>query len=1183
MRYKLVDECEVYQVQADDTLTSIAEDHNGLLKDLVLCNWGTEDSRVVCRALFEEVGLREYLKDYADAVFAGDETDRGSGEILLPGEWTREGLSIDAVHNITVRKPMAAPAIRIDSLDKWFVPGPSASGGDLEPIEYSLEGSAERADTVAMEVFASNYCSAQVDDEGKITYEAIAETPPIFTCELLNLRETLNAKAENGDNSEEQEPTGALSAGPPIKDWYGQSTATTGMLAPRGSDDRYVNVAFSPYTVLLRLYKDANDAEARILLEDFWPRWDDNSNLEPDSLKVKWKIENCSKLKHGTLRIVDCSDEVVYVAALNAEALNSGEFTWDGTWESSTGRDAQPYPDKMPYRVQIEARSGRDEMAGVALAVSHSEVRLYANTEAGDYSGVEDYKNPNSLRFGLASWVAEGTEADPLIAKVPDQASDEVAWYQYTLAEAGFHPGPVTGTANDQLEMAISEFQRSMPKNTGRPYERLEVTGSADRETTQALTRLSANARPILGNPHDDRKPFATPADAITALNMNYRPSDIDRAPGEVIVWVDDRHYYTRAAERRSWLPPTLQDRANAPMIMGDYDGAMVSTNDDHMRRDQQNLMRPWLPLEVDFPIRRADADGYGLSSMSRAPVDETTRQVIGPFQVNWTFEEVGEDLDRISPIDPNTGVPADYDETAVRSRAYVETIVADHQATHEGKVFVNCPEKIGGQTIGGIRPDDLTTYYKVPFGTGEYCLKPWTVTEDAANEQLITFVHDDVGQAEGELYALRRGRAGIYFNPSTIAGDGYRVRAALSFDAPPEGADFPNREVLQRRYSVLPKAHTANLRIWRRMSFRAVIAWLPMAIRSDDVNILWVKDRYARSFVHAIVDAGPDEIENGIAEFEMTSAAGPPSTWTEADSLLTESEYQGVVAAGLRGTPYRRNPVTLHPTTMWPFTSMPSSGFPAKSGLFRDTPNPAGRLEYKAWNDMMAKISTRTKAVVSPYMRDLAIFLLKNLEERSGRHKGFTVVYTMYTPAIALQQYVCSNPGCNLTFAEIVGVQGATTLHSLGTACPSHRDDNGDRCRNGTWRAFGVLQVREKGINHFSVGLALGVSLLNATHDRQLWPHEIGHNKHLQHGRSCTWGDAPGGFTDSQHDVAVNTPFAPLYAGDDEKDRRWDRLCIMGYTNGSTVEQFFCGKCLLKNRGWAIEPIDDPPGNVYD
>ncbi len=52
----------------------------------------------------------------------------------------------------------------------------------------------------------------------------------------------------------------------------------------------------------------------------------------------------------------------------------------------------------------------------------------------------------------------------------------------------------------------------------------------------------------------------------------------------------------------------------------------------------------------------------------------------------------------------------------------------------------------------------------------------------------------------EAEYFEALAGRAGVYFHPSHIAGDGYRVRATLRFKKCP-GYDFPNLEVLARRY----------------------------------------------------------------------------------------------------------------------------------------------------------------------------------------------------------------------------------------------------------------------------------------------------------------------------------------------------------------------------------------------
>src|SRR5262249_32844732 len=85
--------------------------------------------------------------------------------------------------------------------------------------------------------------------------------------------------------------------------------------------------------------------------------------------------------------------------------------------------------------------------------------------------------------------------------------------------------------------------------------------------------------------------------------------------------------------------------------------------------------------------------------------------------------------------------------------------------------------------------------------------------------------VHDQVGQPNSEVHGKRLGRAGIYFHPSRIAGDGYQIRAQVFFKATNK-YDFPNISTLAARYPKYPQAHTVQFRLWRKTSIRAYIKW---------------------------------------------------------------------------------------------------------------------------------------------------------------------------------------------------------------------------------------------------------------------------------------------------------------------------------------------------------------------
>jgi hypothetical protein len=95
----------------------------------------------------------------------------------------------------------------------------------------------------------------------------------------------------------------------------------------------------------------------------------------------------------------------------------------------------------------------------------------------------------------------------------------------------------------------------------------------------------------------------------------------------------------------------------------------------------------------------------------------------------------------------------------------------------------------------------------------------------------------------------------------------------------------------------------------------------------------------------------------------------------------------------------------------------------------------------------------------------------------------------------------------------------------------------------------------------------------------RSYWAHEIGHHKHLEHAADVIANVA-------QHDRATNTVDNAVTTAANVKSRKWDRACIMGYVcqdddNTKPDAGYFCGKCLLKLRGWKIQGLADPAGNL--
>ena len=236
MGFKPRDQAVVHAVSSGDTLDSIAADAEITVDQLTLYNWGTTDAAAVNRALFEIVGCRQQAND-GSYVFSDDDATHGAGTILVPQRWNQDGLATALTHTIYIHEPTPAVAVSIDALDKWFIPGDAAQHCE---IGFSLEGSTTRANKVTVEVSASNYCSSEFDSDDGVSYSAMGAPVTIHS---------------------EEQPADRTRPGSWGTTWDGESTASGGMLEPRGRDHkRYINAAFSPHSVLARYYKNDDNA-----------------------------------------------------------------------------------------------------------------------------------------------------------------------------------------------------------------------------------------------------------------------------------------------------------------------------------------------------------------------------------------------------------------------------------------------------------------------------------------------------------------------------------------------------------------------------------------------------------------------------------------------------------------------------------------------------------------------------------------------------------------------------------------------------------------------------------------------------------------------------------------------------------------------------------------------------------
>lgn len=461
-------------------------------------------------------------------------------------------------------------------------------------------------------------------------------------------------------------------------------------------------------------------------------------------------------------------------------------------------------------------------------------------------------------------------------------------------------------------------------------------------------------------------------------------------------------------------------------------------------------------------------------------------------------------------------------------------------------------PGKASGTTAVldvGIRPGDLGEYYKKAFGFGDKdSLRPWLAYDDTATKVVCSVVHDDLGQAEADLHPPLIGEVGIFFRPSRIAGDGYRIRTEVGFDNLPDGNFHPNWPVLAKRYQKLPVAHTAKLYVWRRGSIRGHVNWTdagaPVAPGPD---VTAAMAYYHDAHVHFV-----NEGTLAVNQFLVPTPAVP----APPNAVMTTGIFTGIInnALNIAGSDYQGLAASLQPGYVWPYLGLQYWGIPARNEDQNAYLDFLGDLENASWDLVNEKLMIR---------------MIGRIERLHGRLRGHTLVEFTSSPGINIEEYSC--PACGWVQTALinnaVGVGGTTPLHGAGAACPA--------CS-----ALGIAvnpYNDPDGLPISAIGLGLGGCWLFLPRRIETWAHEVGHHRHLQHSQGNSGADPAPGFQVAQHDSANN----PGFVGASAHNLFWDRHCLMSYNK--TQARRFCGKCVLRNRGWPVQVLADAPGGTQD
>jgi hypothetical protein len=796
-------------------------------------------------------------------------------------------------------------------------------------------------------------------------------------------------------------------------------------------------------------------------------------------------------------------------------------------------------------------------------------------------------------------------------------AAKTIPWYKLKLADAGYFPGPIDDKEDADFFPAWREFQRScaVPDNT--KFKRLAATSSFNADTKNALDTATVRVHSVYGNA-TDYTDLAT-NDASTQLAKN----DITQ---KLNIYVNDCHFYTQGK---------VAGAVDPNIAMGNYRETMHQPADGKNGLDAKSIARPWIPVEASPRLLSRE------STLQQSALPAETphmKEAIGPIRIDWGFTEADEDVKIFDDIRDKTKAKDEWQE--IRPHVFTAKVFLMTGGKYNTRNARNCPV-----ANGGLRPADTAKYHQAIFGFGAKSLKPWYATPDDPHGRIHTIVHDDVGQAAEQLHPDCLGKAGVYFHPSNIAGDGYRLRAQVSF-SPDGGSALPNWEVLKQRYpqsqvkenesARLPLAQSCRLRIWRRTVVRAYVEWAPNTEHDWKAHMEQVILHFRAAFVHVCFEGG--------AALEYT-----------AENLLRgeEETFRDVVSACCTGpAQYKvRNNITLNPRFIWPWITQKGFGV---QGVPDDT------VSLDTYNTLF--LAPVWKDTWLAYYDALMALLIDRIEKETGKMRGHVIVVFESTPRYFRQLYRCdgaarhsniliektsaggSHDGdqciaCNSPIRPTVvnrytcpHCNDQTETHDIqGNNAPVHcLAPCGTQLTRGAVQVYGQGSKRNQEVTltcqncHYTekqfesynsnatyncpnacnrvlvrnsstvenleetkrfwvpaVGPALGgVWLWNYKRDDGMdavtWVHELGHCRHLVHAAGVDMYEYNTVDYKEQHDSAEN---AHVTAQDAKpRQKQWDRRCTMSYTTGV---RFFCGKCVLKNRGWKVESIPLVDGSL--
>ena len=558
----------------------------------------------------------------------------------------------------------------------------------------------------------------------------------------------------------------------------------------------------------------------------------DCAHFAPYDEQVIINARSTRRAASAKLEVRNRADELVHDGVLDVSYGLAG-LQWDGICNQLGDENViLATADKSPYTLKINATLTGDALSEASdWAESSSPFSLTVScpkpVRGGNYATTKTVSVLlHSIEILRGPWDPTETELTKGTAR----------WICRKLNLHGHNAGPEVNRDNASVTRAKTHFLA----NTKVFYENDRVLTAEQEEAAIEAGEGKKKGFCYMYDPSDDGLLY----------QLMYSAGPYEIAAGSNLA----THYADRPY--RLYVETVFYDEDfanNVNELRDQYTNANLTKH----AREAARVNRPLVPMQARIFIK------------SKSDAKTWQPHAVGAVRIDWSVLEPAEDLTRL---------PANDNTTSSFARRYVTKVKTNLNLSNGNHQGNNCPAAQGG--VSGAQNTWRDLFWQANSGGYD----PYVLAAD--NNASVVYVKAHTGDEHRSLL----GTSGVLFRGSLIAGDRYRVVAAVNYEG--------HNDQAQANGAI--SAQTNVIEVWRSMKIGAVVQWPARnalnqtmwgSVRTEygyayhDLDVSSIPTVYSDSaFTNADYQAWVDPTVDGVAKSSKTFARAPECIRREVD-----------------------------------------------------------------------------------------------------------------------------------------------------------------------------------------------------------------------------------------------------------------------------------------------------------